>query len=246
MDTAYRDLYLVRVRSAIAAAQAARGIGHHGLRGQFREIFVRELLRPLIPVHIGLGTGEIATADGQHSRQQDVVMYDTRVLPPFLADPSVGLFPLESVLYTIEVKSVLMAGDLRQAHESAQQIDGFEYQTGFHSLDNEPVDLPVWKVIPTVFAFDSDLSVSGRSEVDRYPSFEGPEPPLKAICVVGRGYWYWHHFRQRWLEWPRTYELEEVVGYLSGVMNTYGRIALTRGFPALQRYFTNVGYEMGS
>ena len=26
-------------------------------------------------------------------------------------------------------------------------------------------------------------------------------------------------------------------------MNTYGQIALTRGFPPLQRYFTDVGYE---
>jgi len=243
VDTAYRDLYLVRVRSAIAAAEAARGITHHGVRGQFREIFVRDLLRPLIPVHIGLGSGEIVTADGQHSRQQDVVMYDTRVLPPFLADPAIGLFPLESVLYTIEVKSVLTAADLRQAHESASQIDSFKYQSGFHTIINEPVEVPIWKVIPTLFAFDSDLSGSGRTELDRYPEFGGPEPPLKAICVVGRGYWYWHAFRQRWLAWPRTYELEEVVGYLSGVMNTYGRIAQTRGFPALQQYFTDVGYE---
>jgi hypothetical protein len=147
------------------------------------------------------------------------------------------------VLYTIEVKSVLTAADLRQAHESALQIDGFDYQPGFHDLFNEPVEGPIWKVIPTVFAFDSDLSASGRSEVDRYPDFEGPEPPLKGICVAGRGYWYWNPFRQQWMDWPRTYEFEEVVGYLSGVMNTYGRIAPTRGFLALQRYFTEVGYE---
>jgi hypothetical protein len=74
-------------------------------------------------------------------------MYDTRVLPPFLADPTIGLFPLESVLYTIEVKSVLTAADLRQAYESALQIDGFEYQPGFHDITNEPVELPIWKVI---------------------------------------------------------------------------------------------------
>jgi hypothetical protein len=244
MNIAYRDLYLLRVRSAIAAAQAARGVAHHGLRGLFREIFVRQLLRPLIPIHIGLGTGEIVTAHGQHSSQQDVVMYDTRVLPPFLADPSVGLFPLESVLYAIEVKSTLTADGLRQAHDSAQQIDEFDYEPGFHSFFNEPVESPIWQVIPTLFAFDSDLNPQGRNEIDRYRDIEKGEPPLKAICVVGRGYWYWDAYREEWGVWPRTYEFEEVVGYLSGVMNTYGRIALTRGFPPLQQYFTGVGYEV--
>jgi hypothetical protein len=48
-------------------------------------------------------------------------------------------------------------------------------------------------------------------------------------------------FREQGSPAPR-YEFEEVVGYLSNVMKTYGRIALTRGFPPLLRYFTDV-YE---
>jgi len=114
MNTAYRDLALVRINAAVAAAQAAAKMSHQGLKGQLREIFVRELLRPLLPVYIGLGTGQIITARNKYSPQQDVVVYDTRLLPPFLADPSIGLFPIESVLYSIEVKSKLNATELRK------------------------------------------------------------------------------------------------------------------------------------
>ena len=73
------------------------------------------------------------------------------------------------------------------------------------------------------------MSPKGRSGIDRYRDIEDGEPPLKAICVVGRSYWYWDYFGEEWAVWPRTYEFEEVIGYLSGILNTYSRIAETRG-----------------
>lgn len=44
MNTAYRDLALGRISATVAAAQAAARVKHQGLKGQLREIFVRELL----------------------------------------------------------------------------------------------------------------------------------------------------------------------------------------------------------
>ena len=120
MNRAYHDQTLVRIKSGIAAAEAARRVTHQGLKGQLREIFIRQLLRPLLPVYIGLGTGQIISSHDKYSPQQDVVVYDTRLLPPFLADPSVGLFPIESVLYAIEVKSELNSAELRKAHQNAK------------------------------------------------------------------------------------------------------------------------------
>ena len=66
------------------------------------------------------------------------------------------------MLYTVEVKSTLTADGLRQAHYGALRIDGFDYQPGFHSLFNGPVELRIWKVIPPLFAFESDLVPQGR------------------------------------------------------------------------------------
>jgi hypothetical protein len=234
MNTAYRNLTLVRIQGAIAAAEAARHITHQGLKGQLREIFMRELLRPLLPVYIGLGTGQIITADNLYSPQQDVIVYDTRLLPPFLAEPSVGLFPIESVLYAIEVKSELNAGELRTAHGNAKIVRSFALQPGHYDKTDSPQAADTLSVVTCVFAFSSDLTES--SEIDRYKHLHGAEEPaLLQLCVVGKGHWWW--YRQKWNEALPTNPFREVLGWLAGVVTNAPRIAQTRGAPRVSRYW---------
>jgi hypothetical protein len=76
----------------------------------------------LLPADLGVGTGFIVATDGRESTQQDVVLYDRSVLPPALYDQEAGLFPIESVLYTIEVKSVLTREELLGAHDAAKAL----------------------------------------------------------------------------------------------------------------------------
>lgn len=104
MNTLYRGLILARARTAIDAARAVTGIGHQGLKGQLREIVVRDLLQPLFPSDVGLGTGEIITAFDQRSSQQDVVVFDRSIVPPILLEGTTGVFPVESVLFAIEIQ----------------------------------------------------------------------------------------------------------------------------------------------
>lgn len=74
----------LRVHAALASAQHATQIGHRGLAGEVREILVRELLRPILPPLIGVGTGKIVDHQGNESRQVDVVVYDRSVMPSLL------------------------------------------------------------------------------------------------------------------------------------------------------------------
>jgi hypothetical protein len=98
MNTAYRDLILARVQAAIGAARASTGITHSGLKGQLREIVIRDLLRPLLPADVGVGTGLIISSDNQESKEQDILLYDKRILPPVVFEEYRGMFPIESVL----------------------------------------------------------------------------------------------------------------------------------------------------
>jgi hypothetical protein len=203
------------------------------LRGQLREILIRDLFRPLLPADVGLGTGEIVTANDKHSKQQDVVIYDRWILPPLLFEQNVGLFPVESVLYTIEVKSILTSRGLRTSHASCREMQEFTYLPGKHDDGNPPVPHVIRPAIHTVFAFGSDQKRIG--EGCRYDQIRGPDPPaIAAICVVGKGYWYWG--KDKWIEWSRTGALEEVVGFIAGVLNTYRGIIAARGEPTLGRY----------
>jgi len=99
MNVVYRDLILARAQAAIGAAKAATGVGHSGLKGQLREIVIRDLLRPLFPSDIGLGTGEIITADNQRSRQQDIVVFDKSIVPPVLLEGTTGVPSRVGALY---------------------------------------------------------------------------------------------------------------------------------------------------
>jgi hypothetical protein len=242
MHTAYRDLTRVRVESAIAAAKAAKDIRHEGTKGQVREIFVRDLLRPLLPNYIGIGIGEVINYQGKHSSQQDVVVYDTRILPPYLADPNVGMFPIESVLYTIEVKSRLTRGELEKAHNTTSSLSDMTYLSDVGKESDEPPKyIPTSPVVPSVFAFDTNLSKKGDTErydeiwTSKSPAAIALDPSLKAICVCGRGFWWWESGRWNTIP-PQTYNFGEVIGYLAYLWNNYERIAVSRGTPRLGQY----------
>jgi hypothetical protein len=163
--TLYRDLIQTRVIGALAGAKALSGVVHSGLKGRLREIVIRDLLRPLLPVDIGLGTGVVIAADNRQSNEQDIVLFDRRILPPILLEVD-GVFPVESVLFSIEVKSVLNATELRKSHGNAVAIDQFPYLSGTHDIGDNPQPQDCIHLIPAVFAFDSDLDGSGKAEIE--------------------------------------------------------------------------------
>ena len=238
MNTVYRDLILVRVEAAMAGAKAVANIAHPGFKGELREIVIRDLFYPLLPSDVGVGTGVIISADNRQSRQQDVVIFDRRILPPILLEKSRGMFPIESVLYAIEVKSKMTADEIKKSHRSATELIGFRYGSGDYDDFGKRTEHTVKKVISAVLAFDTDLTLEGKNDIDRYDDIRGSgNPAIPAICVVGREYWYWSG--DKWRTWKRTYRFEEVVGFIAHVINTYRTIAATRKEPRLGRYLTD-------
>ncbi|WP_336971439.1 DUF6602 domain-containing protein [Sphingobium aromaticiconvertens] len=97
MHPAFQSLIVNRAAIAVAAAGAIQKINHKGLKGQLRELVVRELLEPLLPPGCVIGSGEVVSAYGGTSNQIDVVVADRRVLPPVLIRDA-GIFPLEACL----------------------------------------------------------------------------------------------------------------------------------------------------
>jgi uncharacterized protein DUF6602 len=171
MNVVYRDLILARVQAAIGAARAVTGIGHRGLKGQLREIVIRDLLRPLLPADVGLGTGEIITASNLRSQQQDVVIFDRSIMPPILLEGN-GVFPIEAALFAIEIKTKLTAAEIKPSVDSAVQLRSLRYRAGEYDADGKPVLSIVQSVIPAILAFDSDLSQTGKTEIQRLEELE--------------------------------------------------------------------------
>ena len=95
---------------------------HRGLIGETREKLLRAILEKFLPRSLTLGQGQILDANGNKSRQIDIVVArgDTIQLP--LGNYGNYAFLIESTLGTIEVKSKLEATTLVEAFRVINSI----------------------------------------------------------------------------------------------------------------------------
>jgi hypothetical protein len=235
MSNVYKNIVRDRIKDAIGKAQAVNELAHSGERGALREIVVRDVLRPLLPADLGVGAGTVIDRNGRQSRQQDVILYDQSILPPALFGGDAGVFPIESVLYTIEVKSTLDASGLQGAHESASDLAKFSYIPGHPVSGDSASDQLPEKAFSVIVAFGSDLTYTRGSDPERYDNMRGEAPAsIRAICVLGRGYWI--DKGGSWLKYNGDYPGAELTGMVSGIINTYRHVSLSRGSPPLGMY----------
>lgn len=243
MNSLFRDVFLARIAAAICEARAASAIPHPGVKGQVREILIRELFQPLLPADVGVGHGHIVSSvEGKVSRARDVVIYDRRLVPSVLYERSLGLFPLECTLAAIEVKSRLTREELRDANAKAAELFDYKYQSGI-SADKLPAGgVTVERPIDAVFALETDLVEGGMTEIQRYQSMSERHPEaLRKLCVVGRGYWY--RSESGWRSTVQGVPFLEVAAFIAGILHILGRVAGTRGVPSLANYLLE-DYEM--
>jgi hypothetical protein len=256
MNQLYHDLVVERVRAAVASARAVAPMEHAGVKGAIREVLIADLFRPLLPADIGVGTGVIISAfDEAQSAQQDIVLFDKRILPPFLFEHGPGIFPIESVLETIEVKSCLTATELRAAENNARSVANLWSLSGTRDETGKFIDALASSAGSVIFALDTDLSPSGTAEAERYKSLFGFKPAIiRGICVVDRGYSNpservildrnTGQYRKEdgseitgeWYETPSDGNFGEVLEFLLGIIEIYEKVSVSRGRPPLSSY----------
>lgn len=236
----YKELLRSRIESAVAQARAAKGVSHKGLKGEILEILIKDLFRPLLPSDIGVGTGQIIEYYSKKlSTQHDIILYDKSILPPILFEGSSGIFPIESVLYTIEIKTTLTAAELKTAHEAARDLNRFCYLPGLKDEHGNEKHHRIEKARSVIFALNTDLTGTGKSEAERYRDIYLDDIPyLVAICIVDREYWF--EKRGNWIRLPNAKKYDDVLGFIGGVMNTYKGVAESRGHPNLGNYIIDM------
>ncbi len=231
---AYQAILRAKIIGAIAEARAVASLTHSGVKGSVLEILVSRLFQPLLPSDVGVGTGQIIELhSGRLSPQIDIVLYDKSIIPPMMFDEKLGIFPIEAVLYAIEVKTTVDIKAIKQAHQSAKQLAGFSFMK---AKDTERLG----HVVNVLFGLQSNLKVSRDQEVRRYKkhySEQGEDPHIAAICIAGAGYWYAKD--THWNEIVSEDEYDEILNLIGGVTNTYKKVAKSRGTLTLGRYITN-------
>jgi len=219
MNTRHFEFIANKITSAKRAAESlVKGIGHHGIEGEIREIAARECIEPFLTQSYACGTGKVIDTYQTLSDQIDLVIYHKKVAPPILVNRDLGLFPVECVRYVFEVKSTLTAAEVRDTNKKFQSV---------RKLRSFPRKTPDGKVtygaLPStvLLAFSSDIS---GSEIDRYLKHtEGDTPPCSVICVLGKGYWFYEHGDKKWYGRERheeDHESLEFCMFMTGFMNT--------------------------
>jgi len=213
-----QDRFRNAVTAAIAKFHETSGMKHAGLKGRFREIFVGEMIKPILSADLIAGSGVVADANGGTSPEADVVIFDKFHIPAVLYNEREGLFPLEGVYYYGEIKSRLTKRELEDA------VRKFRAVLAMHPLPN--AEGRYWIGPRFLFAWSSDLKgESLQAELARY--FEVDEnattrPAATIICIVGKGYCYANPTEGNvtWHKVGKTDGVQEVVNFIGGVANS--------------------------
>jgi hypothetical protein len=189
-------------QALLATSRVPANSGHSLHKGTPRETFVRQFLLDHVGTQVGVGTGEVIDANsrpGDARNQIDIVIYKSSY-PKLNLGGGVDCFLIESVIATIEVKSLLQKADLEQAMRAATNVKRLKknvvqsFSTGYQPPG--PMSFVVAYDGPagmdTVQGWFASL---GKSLGIEYPTLGGSRdarqatasPSVDGVFVLGRG-----------------------------------------------------------
>ena len=116
-----------QIKALIEKSKSIKGLRHSPTKGTLREFFVTDALKPFLSSQFSVGSGIIINQNSDQSAQIDVIILNNHILPPFIREQNIGLYPL--VCIAIEVKSNLYKDDLIKAEKDARYIKEWIYRT---------------------------------------------------------------------------------------------------------------------
>lgn len=125
-------------------------VAHRGEQGRENEVALQRVLESLLPKRIGVGTGLVIDRSDHYSKQADLILYDSADEPAILAQTTQLLFPIETVLAVIEVKTTFRSGDFEDCFEKRRCLNALEATPWDDGSVNEPLFV--------VLAYDTDQS----------------------------------------------------------------------------------------
>lgn len=118
---AFRDWMRAQEEALHKQARIAGLLGHSSSIGTAREFLVKRFLEAVLPPSVHIGSGIIIDANDNQSKQIDIILFDSR-FPLMEVDPGIGLYPVEGVIATIEVKTRLNKKELGIALDNCKSV----------------------------------------------------------------------------------------------------------------------------
>lgn len=166
------DSLLASAAERMKADLKERLIAHPGELGTDREEIVRSFLRAYLPKRFDVSTGFIFDADGEMSKQIDIIIADSLVCARFETAGGTRYYPCEAVVAVGQIKSSLTSvAKLHDALANLESVKALDRSARGQAVDDrfgEPID-PQSNHLHQIFSF---LLVTGNSisEESIYPS----------------------------------------------------------------------------
>ncbi len=184
-----------KMRSDLKKARGA--LSHAGMKGASAEDTFRAFLRDYLPRSLDISSGILVDAQGNVSRQLDVIISDAAKTPVFYRSGENRVIPVECAYAVIEVKSKLNAKELEGSLKNMLSVrklrkTAYYRETGdiiVHSVSLYGKEWDIWPTSFFVFAFDStDLANLGDRLEIMHQQHSLPEwSRVDCVCVLDKG-----------------------------------------------------------
>ncbi|MCK4481707.1 hypothetical protein KAU55_00665 [Candidatus Bathyarchaeota archaeon] len=174
------------IKGFIGEVNALKNLDHRTLKGRLRELFTSRILSKFLTSQFGIGTGVIINQRSEQSKEIDIVIYDKRILPPFIEE-QIGVYPAESVLAVIEVRSWVSQKDIKEYSDSAKKLYDEIYNP--NSSIYHDYDLHIMRPLYSLVGFYHKGIFKNESHGEILQWMVDNAKPLFGVCLVNKLSW---------------------------------------------------------
>lgn len=173
------------IKGLIGETNALKNLDQRSLKGRLRELFTQRVLSKFLTRQFGVGTGVIINQGGEQSKEIDIVVYDNRILPPFIEEQKIGVYPAESVLAAIEVRSWVNKAIIQEYSGAATKLFGDIYNPRLSLYK----DLDRFRPLYSLVGFYDNGIFKNKKREEILQWMMNNAKPLFGVCLVNKFSW---------------------------------------------------------
>jgi hypothetical protein len=173
------------IRGLIDETKALRGLNQNTVKGTLIELFISRIVSKFLTSQFGVGNGVIINQMGKQSKQIDIIIYDTRILPPFIQEKKIGVYPLESVLAAIEVRSWVSKETIQMYARSVAELYDEIYDPDCSLYQDSKKYRPLYSLVG--FYEDGIFKKENFNEI--WGWMANNAKPLFGVCIINKLSW---------------------------------------------------------
>ena len=173
------------IKGLVEEARALKNLDHDTLKGQLIELFTSRIVSKFLTSQFGVGTGVIINQIGEQSKQIDIIIYDRRILPPFIEERKIGVYPAECVMAAIEIRSWVYKETIKEYSDSAKKLFNEIYKPESSHYRDYEVLRPFYSLV----GFYDDEIFKNEKPEEILSWMMDNATPLFGVCIVNKLSW---------------------------------------------------------